>query len=254
MERLTDMPAGTSAYRAEGWLHLPHAFDANDVREWQDECERLGRTSGLFDPRNLRTHVMGSEVRSRDRIDPVIDMSPVFAALVSDPRVVRPVAKVLGDEPTLFKDKLILKPPGARGYDCHQDFAYWQSFGIPPGALVTVVVAIDAASPENGGLEVFPGQHMALLCPPGSTDDVDAADLDPPIGVIPVLEPGDLLLLHSLMPHRSATNNSPNRRRQLFVTYSARSYGDLYRSYYERQRSKRLEALPRDQRRHSYFR
>jgi ectoine hydroxylase-related dioxygenase (phytanoyl-CoA dioxygenase family) len=235
-------------------LHVKDAFTANDVRQWRDECERLGRLHELFDPCNLRTHVMGSEVRSRDRIDPVVDVSPVFASLVADSRLVHPVTEVLRDEPSLFKDKLILKPPGARGYDCHQDFAYWQTFGVPPDAMVTVVVAIDDASHKNGGLEVFRGQHGAPLYPRGSTDDVDEADLDPTTGLVPELRSGDLLLLHSLMPHRSSTNNSPNSRRQLFVTYSVRSYGDLYRSYYERQRSKLIEALPPDQRARSYFR
>src|SRR5688500_14937765 len=117
-----------AAYRADGVLHVKGAFAASDVRHWQDECERVRRLPELFDPRNLRTHVMGSEVRARDRIDPVVDVSPVFASLVADPRLVAPVWELLGDEPSLFKDKLILKPPGARGYDCHQDFAYWQTF------------------------------------------------------------------------------------------------------------------------------
>ena len=73
-----------------------------------------------------------------------------------DARIRGPLAAIYGDEACLFKDKLIFKPPGAKGYALHQDFMGWNGF---PESFVTVLVPIDAADEENGCTEVFPGYH-----------------------------------------------------------------------------------------------
>ena len=46
------------------------------------------------------------------------------------------------------------------------------------------------------------------------------------------LEAGDMVIFSSLCPHRSAPNRSNSSRRLLFLTYNARSTGDLYDTYY----------------------
>src|SRR5262249_32490 len=56
----------------------------------------------------------------------------------------------------LFKDKLIFKPPRAKGYDLHQDFIAWPGF---PRSFVTAAVAIDPCDLDNGCTVVYPGYH-----------------------------------------------------------------------------------------------
>src|SRR5205823_8016427 len=90
--------------------------------------------------------------------DPVIDIAPVCARIARDPRLLEPLAALFGEPACLFKDKLILKPPGAKGYDLHQDYIAWPHF---PRSFTTVAVAIDPSGADNGATEVFPGYHRA---------------------------------------------------------------------------------------------
>jgi ectoine hydroxylase-related dioxygenase (phytanoyl-CoA dioxygenase family) len=74
-------------------------------------------------------------------------LSPAFAKLALGERTVGATSSLYGERACLFKDKLIFKPPGAAGYALHQDYTSWDSF---PESFVTVIVAIDPSSAQNG--------------------------------------------------------------------------------------------------------
>ncbi len=224
-------------------------FGADEVAVWRAECDRL-EASGVLHPDNLRTHVLNSS-RPPDRLDPVVDLSPVFRDLAVG--LASLAGELLGEEAALFKDKLIFKRPGARGYLAHQDFAYWHWLPVPPSALVTVLVAVDGASAANGAVELFGGLHHRLLTEEGRPADVPDSAL-PPSGFLAETAPGDVIAFHSLTPHRSGDNATDGSRRQLFLSYAAAGHGDLYRPYYERLRASVLDALPPEARSRAYFR
>ena len=50
------------------------------------------------------------------------------------------------------------------------------------------------------------------------------------------MEPGDLVLFDSYVPHRSGPNHTCAPRRAFYVTYNAASQGDCRTAYYERKR------------------
>jgi ectoine hydroxylase-related dioxygenase (phytanoyl-CoA dioxygenase family) len=164
-----------------------------------------------------------------------------------------PLAQLLGDQPSLFKDKVIFKPPGMQGYKAHQDYAYWQWLPAAPDSLLTVLVALDAATAENGAVEFFPGHHRALLTAPGAPDDVDEWALYGP-GEVLATSPGDVVIFHSLTPHRSGDNNTPSMRRQLYLSYNGAAHGDLYGVYYDRLHESVLASMPAGDRERAYFR
>lgn len=224
-------------FRATGYVVARGLFTPVEVTGWQRECERLwsdvadGKTgSGRV---QRRAHAAGGMIA--DRIDPVLDVSRAFARLASDPRMMAVVRSALGAAPTLVKAKLIEKRPGTRGYGMHQDYPYWAWLGIPADEILSVAVAIDAAHSGNGGVEVFPALHHARLTPGADEPlDVDERSMDLSAGEIPSLASGDLLLFHSLTPHRSAANASSESRRALFLTYATARHGDVYARYHER--------------------
>lgn len=93
---------------------LPEEADAFCV-----EADGVAAVDGLCgDP--LRGSIRTGAER-HDRVDPVLDISAIFAALAADARLLRLGAEILSDEAQLLKVKLILKPPGAIGYGVHQD-------------------------------------------------------------------------------------------------------------------------------------
>ncbi|MEA2826384.1 MAG: 2-aminoethylphosphonate dioxygenase [Actinomycetota bacterium] len=246
---MTTMAGSLAArYRMDGFVLVRGRFGADQVAAWVGECDRL-EASGVMHPDNLRTHVLNSP-RPPDRLDPVVDLSPVFHSLALD--LASLAAALLGEEAALFKDKLIFKPPGSRGYLAHQDYAYWHWLPVPPPALVTVLVAIDGATVDNGAVELFAGLHDRLLTEEGRPADVPASAL-PERGFLAETAPGDVVAFHSLTPHRSGDNRTTGPRRQLFLSYGAARHGDLYRLYYDRLRASVLDLMPPEARARAYF-
>src|SRR5207302_10362509 len=91
-----------------------------------------------------------------ETFDRVVDLSPACRRLAEDGRLLAALGVLYGDEARLFKDKLIYKPPGVKGYGLHQDWIAWKGF---PRSFLTVLVPIDASTVANGCTEVFPGYH-----------------------------------------------------------------------------------------------
>jgi hypothetical protein len=239
------------AYDRDGFVVIPSLFGPDEVAAWVEECDRLEQL-GVVHPDNLRTHVLNSE-RPPDRLDPVIDLSVLLRDLTTTPTLLTAVGQLLDDEPLLFKDKVIFKPPGMKGYATHQDYAYWQWLPAPPEALLTVLIALDGATAENGAVEFFPSRHRSLLTAPGAPGDVDESSLGV-AGQVVETNPGDVVLFHSLTPHRSGDNRSPSMRRQLYLSYNAAGCGDLYGQYYENLHASVLDGMPAPDRARAYFR
>ncbi|MDT7542501.1 MAG: 2-aminoethylphosphonate dioxygenase [Acidobacteriota bacterium] len=216
-------------YQRKGYVRLRALFNSDEVAAWSAESRRL-LTLGLAHADNWRAVSYRTETGLTivDRFNPVIDISPLFRSLVRDERILRPVRELYGERMLLFKDKLIYKMPGVPGYAMHQDYALWQTF---PGHLANVIVSIDAARAENGGVEFFAGYHEQLLSAPHELRYMNAeeiARIDPAAGEVAETEPGDIVIFDAMTPHRSGVNLSNRLRRQLYLTYSSARHGDLY--------------------------
>jgi hypothetical protein len=219
-----DPPAG-SDWESKGWTLVTGFLDANEVELLRREAERLWADPSLF---GVRGAVPNSATRS-DRLDPVVDLSPPFAALAHDPQLMAEVDKVLGGRAQLMKDKFIAKPPGAAGYATHQDGAYWPGMGFDTSRFLTAIIFLDDATAENGAIECAAGYHDDLLTDPDIVADPDERQF----GEFETIETraGDLLLLHALTPHRSGPNRSSGMRRALLYTYGVDPRPDLYALY-----------------------
>ena len=166
--------------------------------------------------------------------DPVIDLSLACHRLALDPDLLETVGALHGEEACLFKDKLIYKPPGVKGYDLHQDYISWPSF---PRSFLTVLIPLDRADRENGCTEVFPGYHTGGLLTPadGQYHPLPPELVDEARAVPLVLDPGDVAVFGGFTPHRSAPNRSGRWRRQLYVSYNKLSDGGHQRPQHYRE-------------------
>jgi ectoine hydroxylase-related dioxygenase (phytanoyl-CoA dioxygenase family) len=214
-------------YRDRGWLRIHGLFGADEVARWRDEADRLLAEPVLTTDPDGRNAVVNSRPRS-DRIEPITDLSPLFLQLAQDPRLLNETEALLGGRPRMFKDKFIAKPPGAQGYGVHQDYAYWPGIGIEPERIASVVLFFDSATADSGGIECVPGIDR-LLTRPGVIEDPDESGLGP--FQVAEAEPGDLMFLSPLVPHRSGTNASSRDRRALFLTYAADADAGLYERF-----------------------
>jgi len=243
-----DIKQLVAGYRESGYLVIRDAFDAYEVEAWKAECDRLAADTALVNQDNLRTPFRMGATKNPERIDPVIDISPVFKSLANDRRVTNVLREIFaGHEPSIWKDKIIYKDPGVQGYTLHQDGAWWQGLDMPLTELLSVMLAIDGATPDNGCLEIFPGYHHNLISTPGELRNLNAqeiASVNPADGIKVETRPGDVIVFHALTPHQSGPNNSTSGRRQFYLTYNNGKFGDHYlrqqqhyRAYTSKQRS-----------------
>lgn len=224
-------------YRATGLAVVRGVFDVTEIAAVSEEANRVLELRQLIDINNLRcrwqNHYQTDECRF-DCFDPIIDLSPTIEAMARDQRVLEIVSTLYGEEACLFKDKLIYKPPGAKGYGLHQDYIGWESF---PRSFVTVLIPIDPATDENGATEVFPGLHKQgyLSAMDGDYHELPLTMVEGTPGVRLCLQPGDLAVFDGMIPHRSAANQSDSWRRQLYLSYNARSDGGEQRDAHYRE-------------------
>lgn len=235
-------------YEDNGFLIVRGLFHPLEMAMVSMEADRLLTRADLLDTANIRCrwqpHCETGECLF-ETFDPVIDLAPTLGTLARDPRMMNVLASLYGEPGHLFKDKLIFKPPGAKGHDLHQDFISWKSF---PQSFITAVVAIDAVDASNGTTEVFPGLHkQGYLSPmdgdyhPLSNDVITGTP-----GVLLELEPGDVAFFGAFTPHRSDPNRSDRWRRILYLSYNADSDGGdqrdaHYREFYHWLRGKYAE-------------
>jgi len=228
-------PEQVRFYHDHGFLILRGVFTAEEIAALAAEAQTLLSRTELIDTQNLRcrwqTHVETEECIF-DCFDPVIDIGPVCRYFAYDQRIIRPLEAIYDDTAHLFKDKLIFKRPGARGYALHQDYIGWESF---PESFITVLVAIDGTHAENGATEVFSGYHQQGYLSPrdGNYHQLPEDSVDPARGTLLELEPGDIAFFGGFTPHRSGPNRSNAWRRQLYLSYNAgRDGGDQREAHY----------------------
>jgi 2-aminoethylphosphonate dioxygenase len=215
------------AYHDQGFVVVRGLFTSEEMRTVADEADRLLGLTELIDTRNIRCrwqpHVETGECLF-ETFDPVADLSPICDTLARDERLLATVADLYGERGHLFKEKLIWKLPGARGYDLHQDYIGWPGF---PKSFLTALIAIDATNVENGGTEMFPGYHKNGYHAPedGKYHPMPADMVDESLGIVLELAPGDVALFGAFTPHRSAPNRTNSPRRAFYVSYNADSDG-----------------------------
>ena len=250
--------AELAQYRDSGFIVLRGVFAATEMVGFAAEADRLLiEHAKLVDRNNLRCRFM-PHVDSGEPLfevfDPVNDLSSAFARLAADRRLLAIVESIYGEPASLFKEKVIFKPPGALGYDLHQDIPRsWPGF---PRSFLTVLVPIDEATETNGCTEVFAAYHRDFLGPADNQSYMLPADaVDPSRGVKLLLAPGDVAVFHGLTPHRSAPNRTNRSRRAFYASYNARSEaGDQRARHYAEFHEKMKTRLAPADRAAAYFR
>ncbi|WP_236044709.1 phytanoyl-CoA dioxygenase family protein [Haloarcula nitratireducens] len=146
----------------------------------------------------------------------------VFADLVTDDAIVDAVRELQGTNLKLLRSAAMLKPPRVGSEKkFHQDAAYYPSH---PMDHVTVWMALDQSTTENGCMRVVPGAHTdGLLDHEAVEYETDITLEEGGYGLedtvdLP-MEPGDVLFQHCLLPHYTAPNETDDWRRAFIASY-----------------------------------
>jgi ectoine hydroxylase len=144
-------------------------------------------------------------------------------------RVVDSVEQLLGGEVYHYHSKMVLKDALVGGaWAWHQDYGYWYQNGLLFPDLCSVMIAVDAATVENGCLEVLKGSHRMGRINHILSGEQAGADLERVAEaekrlerVNCEMEPGDAIFFHANTLHCSGPNHSEHPRWAMICCYNS---------------------------------
>jgi phytanoyl-CoA hydroxylase len=198
-------------YRREGYVIVRNVLDAHLIGEASEHVAWLERRH--------------SDISSEELGTRLVEGDPFWVRLVGDDRLLDIAEQFVGPNIALFASHYISKPPfHGRPVLWHQDGSYWP---LEPMEVVTLWLAVDNATPENGCMQVIPGTQELDLQALQKRTDVDSvlgSGMDPTLvddskAVDIVLSAGDVEIHHPNVIHGSYANTSPRRRCGLTIRY-----------------------------------
>ena len=210
VERLTN--DAVERYKRDGILFPIPVLDAATTAELRDRVEALASVEGgkLSRSTNQKPHLL----------------LPWLADLVRDPRIVEPVAAVLGPNVLCWASGFFWKQPHDPAFiSWHQDSTYW---GLSHADITTAWVALTPSTPESGCMQVVPGTHHREQVAHKDTFAENnllsrgqeiAVEVDPKDVVDVVLQPGEMSLHHVRLFHCSEPNRSDLPRIGFAIRY-----------------------------------
>lgn len=150
--------------------------------------------------------------------------NPALEATATKPELLAAMQKLCGGKVCLFQDMSMIKPPGGREKPWHQDSAY---FNLEPTVpVVGVWIALSNVTTENGAMQFIPGMHKHGPQPHFKRRDWQMCDRDimkqTHAVTVAEMQPGDVLLFHSLLPHGTPTNTSRRKEQRFALQYHFR--------------------------------
>jgi ectoine hydroxylase len=164
----------------------------------------------------------------------------VFGMIARCERVAGGAERLLGGEVYHYHSKLTMKRPGGGGrWEWHQDYGYWYQNGILFPDLLSVAVALEPATRENGCMQLLRGSHKMGRIEHGRVAGQTGADPERVEQAMAAgmelvhceMGPGDALFFHSNTLHCSAANLSPRSRNLLICCYN-RATNNPYKAHH----------------------
>ncbi len=217
--------AGEEGYRRDGYVVLPSVLSADELEGLRIECERrLGGMRATMDAVGADTLGLTHRDRRYFLHAPYEESAFLSEFLFSD-TLVDIAASLIGPEVYLFLELFIVKPAlTGTPMDWHQDGGY--VMGHPHDPYVSLWVALDDMTAQNGALHVLPasrqplgGAHLAQHVKDRVTNDLvgyDGADA----GELVEVPAGSIVAMASTTFHRTGTNTTARPRRAFLASYS----------------------------------
>jgi phytanoyl-CoA hydroxylase len=208
--RALDREALLKQYDEDGYMIFRAVLDADLIAEASAHVEWL--------------QARHPELRGEELTHELVARDPFWVRLVSDDRLLDIASLFVGSDIALFASHYICKPAfSGQQVLWHQDGAYWP---LDPMNVVTVWLAVDESTPENGCLRVIPGSHKGEMHELRQREDTEsvlgsesAVEVDESTAVDLVMAPGDAEVHHPKIMHGSNANTSPKRRCGLTIRY-----------------------------------
>lgn len=212
-------------YRRDGVVTIRQLLRPDEVVAVRDELERYVRDDLASKPLDARTLEKDERtVRNLWRLEKYCDW---FRRLGERADLRALVSPLVNGEPVLVGVETFNKPARVgSGVPYHQDNAY---FCQSPPDMLTVWIAIDPVTAENGPVYFVKGSHLGGILPTrpsgvrgNSIGLADPASVPLAEQYCGLLEPGDATIHHCLTVHHSAPNTTDRSRLGFLLVYRGR--------------------------------
>lgn len=202
----------------DGYLIINDVLSAEELRRMRDAAGDPAVIRGLND--------RGAEERCVHFLE-ITAKHVAFRELARHSGIVERLAKLIGPDIQLQHSKLATKPPkkGAGAFGWHQDFAYFPHTNTN---LIAVMVMLDDATSENGGMYAVRGSHKRGMLNHIRDGYFAGSCMEPhhwedhPDQVVPLMaKAGGISIHHALTLHGSPPNRSGEPRRGVVFQYRA---------------------------------
>lgn len=221
------------SFKQNSFLKLENllSFDKvapSDVSNWCEEISQWPKTENKW---LLHWELTNTGEKIMCRSENFVNYHEGFAHLARD-CVLNVVSQLFDTEggAVLFKEKINYKLAGGAGFAAHQDSPAY--IGLADDHI-SVMVAVDDATEENGCLQVCAGQWGKHSNVPLTEQGIVTPEAEKAMVFVPVpCKAGDILFFNGYIPHRSNANMSSRNRRAVFLTYNPKSQGEHHAAYY----------------------
>ncbi|MBW3624108.1 MAG: phytanoyl-CoA dioxygenase family protein [Armatimonadetes bacterium] len=206
-------------FHEQGFFVLENVFSTEEMgeltrqieayqRRHEEALREKGGTEGISRAGEIS---FTSHLAEKDEALREFCLRPEFVAIAT---------RLLGPDVDLYWNQAVFKgPEGEKEFPWHQDDGYTP---VEPSPYLTLWLALNDATPENGCISVLPGSHkngrvphrpspIGLIC-----HDMD----DPDQGVQVPVKAGSIAVFQSLMFHKSEVNRSKGTRKAYIIQYS----------------------------------
>jgi ectoine hydroxylase-related dioxygenase (phytanoyl-CoA dioxygenase family) len=204
----------------DGFVVLENLFTVEEMNEVAERIESFQRRH----EESLQATESGASGISRaDEItftDHLAEKDPAIRAFCERPEFVAISTQLLGPDIDLYWNQSVFKQP-----ECAKEFPWHQDDGygiVDPSPYLTLWLALNDATPENGCISVMPGSYKRGLIehwesPIGnvcySSDEADQ-------GIRVPVKAGSLIVFWSLTFHKSGPNVSDGTRKAFVIQYA----------------------------------
>ena len=230
-------------FEKNGYIKISGFFSKSEIGKLKSLVSKIQKLK----PEKGKHMIYTDQLKNKtvlSRTENFFDYEKGMKKFLNKKKIKNLLKNLTGSEQKLFKDKIIWKYPGAKGFEPHQDAQVWENLYKNVKSFVSLTISVDRTTVKNGCLEIAKEKHTE-----GLLGDSKSAI---PYNIVKKLKwkkittkPGDLIIFGAYTPHRSKQNKSNRARRMMYLTYNAKKDGNLRKNYYV---NKRISFPPNNER------
>ncbi len=219
-------------YREDGYMVIPDFLSQDEVRRTQDGIQKviLKRKNQTSDQGGFNLEKVGDEnfnaaAKAKEaglfrKIQGAALYVPEIRDIFTGKKTLDVMEDLMGPDLYYHSSKVMFKPAnGGAPKPWHQDAAYWRQYDP---RQITIWIALDDATEENGCVWAIPGSHKLGHIPHVHQElQVEESRIDLKKAIPVPVKSGGLLIFDSLVLHMSKKNTSDKNRCAIICDYDS---------------------------------